>query len=957
TDTDTDTDTDTGCAPGYAECDGDPNTICETRLTDNVNHCGSCDNDCTDDFANGNAACQDSKCVMVGCEAGYLDCDQNNTDCEVDKNTDPNHCGSCDNDCTGKFANAEAGCDKGTCVIAKCNDGFANCDNDLSTGCETDLSKVETCGSCDNSCVGEYEHASAECVKTDNGFECQMGACDTGFADCDKDKPGCETDLSDPKTCGACDNDCSVALKDLNVEPLCEKNGDKYECKAGACIAPYADCDANTPGCETDTDSSLENCGGCNKDCTAPGLTCNGGQCGLGNCPQGTADCMNGAADGCETTLGTVDNCSKCGDSCEYLNGTGKCTDTGSGFECQLDKCNDGYADCNDTTPGCETDLSDPKTCGACDNDCTDDFPNAEGLCEKVGDNYQCKMGACNTGYADCDSNQPGCETKLGTVDDCSACNDKCEIANTIMTCDTSSQPYACKMTGCEPGYKDCDSNQPGCETNTQTDPNNCNDCGNICDYGVNTEALCENGACKMGSCLNGYLDCVNGETDGCETDPQTSAANCGGCAGAGGEDCTNKYANADGVCNSGACAMGDCKDTYWDVNNSPADGCEYGPCTKTVDTETECNMKDDDCDSHVDMDPSTLEGLCQIDEDCIRPADGSSDQPCSGDGFCIASAAGAQGYCSAWCWTTYQDCTIQDMECDAFTDLQNDSIGGDGVGRCMRVADAAKQTKTLGESCTSDSNGNDCKSGWCLNYGDTSNPDYKCSDICAHSNHCSGSASDGMVCSALSFSSAPKGTWARGFCAIPPATGGIGQGGDCSAADAKCIQGVCVNDGTSTLCHDLCCTTTECPAGDSCSPLLYQGDYHNSVMKICTTGGGKTGAKKDNEACTAQTDCTGGWCLNLGTTSNPDQHCTDTCCTDADCENGTTCELVTFNGENNGNIVINTCVDAALLQGPPVPVMLEDGSTVFAYPVVQQDYDLEVVEPDVLSDTLSILK
>jgi hypothetical protein len=46
----------------------------------------------------------------------------------VDKDSDPNNCGSCGNAC-----GANAHCSGGAC---QCDDGYHNCDGDWSNGCE-----------------------------------------------------------------------------------------------------------------------------------------------------------------------------------------------------------------------------------------------------------------------------------------------------------------------------------------------------------------------------------------------------------------------------------------------------------------------------------------------------------------------------------------------------------------------------------------------------------------------------------------------------------------------------------------------------------------------------------------------------------------------------------------------------------------------------------------------------
>ncbi|MDI1483908.1 hypothetical protein [Polyangium sp. y55x31] len=69
------------------------------------------------------------------CEPGHADCDGNAANgCEVDTQVDPAHCGACGAACTA--TNGTPGCSAGSCVIAACDPGRSDCDDDPSNGCE-----------------------------------------------------------------------------------------------------------------------------------------------------------------------------------------------------------------------------------------------------------------------------------------------------------------------------------------------------------------------------------------------------------------------------------------------------------------------------------------------------------------------------------------------------------------------------------------------------------------------------------------------------------------------------------------------------------------------------------------------------------------------------------------------------------------------------------------------------
>ena len=100
----------------YADCNGDRSDGCEYDLWEP----GSCKSDCSDPGVDctqevQNASeidCRGGACNYSSCWFGYLDCDGDRSNgCEVEKNTDPQNCGSCGNAC-----DAAADCENGVCV-------------------------------------------------------------------------------------------------------------------------------------------------------------------------------------------------------------------------------------------------------------------------------------------------------------------------------------------------------------------------------------------------------------------------------------------------------------------------------------------------------------------------------------------------------------------------------------------------------------------------------------------------------------------------------------------------------------------------------------------------------------------------------------------------------------------------------------------------------------------------
>ncbi len=63
------------CPALFAECDGNPTTVCETRLDNDRANCGACGNACPATGAHQSASCTAGTCAVT-CEQGYVDCDK-----------------------------------------------------------------------------------------------------------------------------------------------------------------------------------------------------------------------------------------------------------------------------------------------------------------------------------------------------------------------------------------------------------------------------------------------------------------------------------------------------------------------------------------------------------------------------------------------------------------------------------------------------------------------------------------------------------------------------------------------------------------------------------------------------------------------------------------------------------------------------------------------------------------
>lgn len=166
--------------------------------------------------------------------------------------------------------------------------------------------------------------------------------------------------------------------------------------------------------------------------CVACGPTVNGrtgdGGGGNGDCDPGFADCDGLADNGCEANLSDVNSCGACGTVC---GGDHASSVTCAGGACNA-SCEPGYGECNGLpADGCETPTNTSTDCGTCGVRCAG--PNAVGMCV----NSMCEV-TCAAGYGDCnDDLADGCESELTTQQACGACGVSCTGACLGSTCET----------------------------------------------------------------------------------------------------------------------------------------------------------------------------------------------------------------------------------------------------------------------------------------------------------------------------------------------------------------------------------------------------------------------------------------------------------------------------------------------------------------------------------------
>ncbi|MDX9719879.1 MAG: hypothetical protein RBU37_03965 [Myxococcota bacterium] len=204
--------------------------VCIDIMQD-VNNCGDCNKKCS--TFRGTSSCNAGVCTM-DCNEGYGDCDLDpDNGCEANLNTSLDHCGGCNQFCSNY--NAVAQCNAGECRLT-CNGNAGDCDEDTSTGCEADFTgDLFNCGGCNQACPDNTMCMDSVCMCADNacpptgehhdsatcseGGTCQF-ACEGDWENCDGEGAnGCEADLmNDADTCGSCETQCGPGGSCINGE-------------------------------------------------------------------------------------------------------------------------------------------------------------------------------------------------------------------------------------------------------------------------------------------------------------------------------------------------------------------------------------------------------------------------------------------------------------------------------------------------------------------------------------------------------------------------------------------------------------------------------------------------------------------------------------------------------------------------------------------------------------------
>lgn len=298
-------------------------------------------------------------------------------------------------------------------------------------------------------------------------------------------------------------------------------------CAATSCQAPFTTCPGSHFLCDVNLMTDTNNCGACGIACPADSsglaasFSCNAGKCIMTCTSHDALDCNGDLDDGCETKLGTNDNCNGCGETCPD-----------PAKPCVWDPlANTGTCGCKDPSQtrcsgACVDVKSSDQNCGACGKSCN---PAGDGGTPPTNAYFGCLESECGhlkckQNYGDCDGDQGnGCEADLFETTNCGGCGIVCDPGQKCVA-DSYGQPTCM----CPAGKTLCGNK---C-VDVATDPFNCGGCDVNCTKSGTAShgsGFCSYGSCVFG-CTQGWGDCNADPKDGCETNFDSDPLNCGGC-------------------------------------------------------------------------------------------------------------------------------------------------------------------------------------------------------------------------------------------------------------------------------------------------------------------------------------------------------------------------------------------------------------------------------------------
>lgn len=424
------------CDTNFDDCDGLAGNGCEKDVSRDINNCGGCGNTCT--ASPGKTAwCRNGQCGETTCAPGRGDCNGNpdddpaNNGCETDLKTDVDSCGTCGTICV--VSGGQAQCTAGQCSIKSCSAGLDDCSGGYDDGCETKTTTdLMNCGACGKTCT--TANGTSACVSG----ACQVKACAGSYADCNgSNTDGCETDTKTSQThCGACTGataNCDTVFPHSGGQCV----NSTCVIKPNSCATDYSDCNGQpSDGCESNLKTDVNHCGTCSIACSTAGTTSAGTSCVAGVCSPkcaGTMTSCSNPQNGCNIDTATDEN--NCGGCTKVCSTAASAHVDSGGNQCLSGVCNPScaslYDDC-DGNPmnGCEkTVAADVANCGACNVTCGTANTTAAPSCSSGKCSWQCQPG-----FGACGAPSAGCATPLGTTSNCLSCGDACTGTNKYCT-------------------------------------------------------------------------------------------------------------------------------------------------------------------------------------------------------------------------------------------------------------------------------------------------------------------------------------------------------------------------------------------------------------------------------------------------------------------------------------------------------------------------------------------
>ncbi|MBI5510888.1 MAG: hypothetical protein HY903_19175 [Deltaproteobacteria bacterium] len=670
------------------------------------------------------------------------------------------------------------------------------------------------------------------------------------------------------EACNGLDDDCDGSVPDDERD----FDRDTWLACAGDCddhldtVWPGAPelCDGEDNDCNQDVDENTDPLCDDGNPCT-PGDACVAGQCqpGVNQCACVIADDCAVHEDGdlCNGTLICVDN------NC-VVDPTTVVT-CPAAAACHSDRC-------NPATGGCER--TDSVDGSFCDDGlyCTDGDSCQAGECESgAGRDCSAQTDLCNSGV--CNDSTDRCEKVPKPVCDCDPAADAdFDGANACLDCDDHNGAV-------RPGAVErCNGIDDDCDALIDEDFDVDLDGYSVCAFDPQLKDCDDNAPLVHPGApeLCGAAGTGNGVDDDCD-----------GYVDEGCNPCNPVDTDGDGVSECG----GDC---------APSDAA-VAPGKAEL-----CDGKDNDCNRF------TVEN-CAVSDRCNWDGDNNPDNDpdrCAEELLCVCivnNAGNCSGTyrCTAFCNTSQTGAVGDGCAADEVCGL--DLLRSANVHGCD-VVSGALGSRYGGVACAA---ATDCRSNVCERlFIGAGQKDY-CLDFCGSDAYC---PAGGTVCRPLRQTDNLDGRcW-------PSARLGGAAVGDACTTDSQCDHGFCATfAGASGICAEPCCRATDCGAGFACS---LQGDQIATSYvtvpagapacsaalptcppgMVCYTAGGQCawrlaettplcepvaggpGIRPAGAACSQNLECRSNFCeAGLGV-------CVESCCSDASCPTGLTCDLQT---------------------------------------------------------------